>query len=145
MLRSSWHSSSDSFSISLEINRLECSFRLANSFCPVSVSVMICRRLSSDDGALVIKPFFLKRLSILLRYPSSILIFSLIFFCGAAFNMSYFIKHPPFRKREGTIQKVLVKQANDICIEPIEAPYLVDYFAFTSHINMIPKLLDKVK
>src|SRR5215207_4615886 len=55
------------------------------------------------------------------------------FFCGAVFNMSYFIKHPPFCKREGTIQKVLVKQTNDVCIEPVEAPDLVNDFLFTFH------------
>ena len=67
------------------------------------------------------------------------------FFRGAVFNVSYFIKYPPFCKREGTIQEVLVKQANDVCIEPVKAPDLFDYFLFTIHNGMILKSLDKVK
>jgi len=64
---------------------------------------------------------------------------------GAVFGVSYFIKYPPFREREWTVQKVLVKQSYDIGIKPVEAPYLFDQFLVTFHAYMIAKLLDFVK
>ena len=59
--------------------------------------------------------------------------------------MLYLIKHPPFREREWAIKEVLVKQTDDVRVEPVETSDSLDQFLVTFHVYMIPKLLDKVK
>ena len=59
--------------------------------------------------------------------------------------MRYLVKHPPLRERERAIKEMLVKQPNDVCVEPVETTDSLDQILITFHVYIILKLLDKVK
>ena len=59
--------------------------------------------------------------------------------------MRYLIKHAPLREREWAIEEMLVKQHDDVRIEPVKTPDALDPFLIMLHSYIISKLLDFVK
>ena len=59
--------------------------------------------------------------------------------------MADFVKDSSLGQREGRFQKMSIKQPDDIGIEAVEFPDLVDPFLVVFHFSMIVKLLDFVK
>src|SRR6266540_125288 len=49
------------------------------------------------------------------------------------FYMRDLVKDPPLRQREWAVKEVLVKQANNICVEPVETSDPIDQFLIRFH------------
>src|SRR4030095_4549065 len=59
---------------------------------------------------------------------------------SASFGLTDFIKNPSFGKREGSVEKMPIKQPDDVCIEPVETSDSVDQFLVVSHHSIIAQI-----